>query len=228
MNVGGTPQLRQPPVPQREQVLCGQGAPQQVIVSAGGQANAGYVLEGQYHGDSMALDPAEDADVSDPPSRQDDGINSPAQQVIEDPLQARGIILRFSEQRHESCWLQSVRDPSEYRGDRWIAEVGDDGGDSLGPTLLQPTGHHVRLVAHFLCDRLDAFASVDAHAPNGGRIECAGNRRVVHAGGASDILQGHDRSSPARVAFPHSVAPALHAQAPAASSNVNRWVHLSV
>ena len=130
--------------------------------------------------------------------------------MIEDPLKARGIILGLGEQRHESRRLEPARDASEHRGDRWVAEVGDDGSDRLRATAFQARGDHVRLITHLLGDCLDVFPGVSAHPPNGVGIEGAGHCRVVHARRARDVLQGHGCPTLARVACPHPAVPPCH------------------
>src|SRR5205085_1150935 len=52
-------------MPEGEKVLRGQPTAKQVVVGAGGQADAGHVLERKYHGDPVPTEPAENADVSD-------------------------------------------------------------------------------------------------------------------------------------------------------------------
>src|SRR2546429_2941452 len=134
--VGGARGLRPPPMPEGEKVLRGQRTAKQVVVGAGGQADAGHVLERKYHGDPVPTEPAENADVSDAAGCEDDGVDPAAQQVVEYPLEARGIILRLGEKRHESRRFEPARDPAQHWGDRRVPEVGDNRGDGPGATPL--------------------------------------------------------------------------------------------
>src|SRR5207302_3214587 len=104
-------------MPEGEKVLRGQRTAKQVVVGAGGQADAGHVLERKYHGDPVPTEPAENADVSDAAGCEDDGVDPAAQQVVEYPLEARGIILRLGEKRHESRRFEPARDPAQHWGE---------------------------------------------------------------------------------------------------------------
>src|SRR5207237_9497325 len=96
-------------MPEGEKVLRGQRTAKQVVVGAGGQADAGHVLERKYHGDPVPTEPAENTDVSDAAGCGADGADPPAQHGAEYPREPPGLTLRRRGKRHHSRRTEPAR-----------------------------------------------------------------------------------------------------------------------
>ena len=117
----------------------------------------------------------------------DDGIDPPAQHVIEDDGKSLVIILGLGDQREHPGRLDRPGQTMDDRRDERVSEIGGHDADGGGPPIAKAAGDQIGPVAE-PGGRIEDQAAgglLDSLALLG--IECPGNRRRVDPGEAGNI-----------------------------------------